>query len=95
MVSLKTQDSNYSLLIEFCEMIYSTQNNASSCHQKAIITNVMFLSLITVNACMATCGSLWLTLLIIDRRHSFGLQRRQEVSAEYKHPPHNLAGCLP
>lgn len=29
---------------------------------------------LTVNACMATCGSLWFTLLIIDRRHSLGLQ---------------------
>lgn len=40
--------------------------------------NVMLLSLITVNACMATCGSLWLTLLIIDRRHSLGLKEEKK-----------------
>lgn len=36
---------------------------------------------LTVSACMATWGSLWFTLLMMERRHSLGLQQRGELTA--------------
>lgn len=44
--------------------------------------NKCFIGL-TVSACMATWGSLWFTLLIIDRRHSLGLQQKGDLTARW------------
>lgn len=48
--------------------------------------------LLTVSACMATWGSLWFTLLIIERRHSFGLQQndRNKQFEDKKFQQHSL-----
>jgi len=36
---------------------------------------------ITVNACKATCGSLWLILFTTDRRQSFALRQQTTSTA--------------